>query len=330
MYSRGLCLNVNDTCSLNCEWCYKKHAPTERSLSYQQYLKFYNSVIKDNIESISLIGGEPTEHKDLIEILSLSKQKNIILNTNGLTFDDIDILRKCVSATESAVRKNLRLTISIKGYTQESYFSTTREENGFNRLCNAIDNIKSEDIPCLYTYVYSDKKENFNKRIFYDFLLDRKIKRIIISDLREYSDKKCSYHALSCVAGYEETIKYLDQKGIEVFARISRPLCIYSKDFIQWLVTKGRLISTCAVKSRNGFFISSNLELIACNQLENCSFGAFETDFVDYKQLCELWDSKAVRDFYEVLSGYPQEKCITCSWWKICGGGCVLNWRCIK
>lgn len=328
-YSKGLCININDTCSLNCEWCYKKNT-TIGTLSYQRYQKFYNSVIKNNIGYVSMIGGEPTEHKDFLKILRITKEKNILLNTNGLEFDDLGVLKECLEATEFNIRRNLRITISIKGYSQNSFYYTTGEKKGFNRLCNAINNIKKQGVPCVYTYVYSGDLSTFENEKFNNFLFDRKIDSIIISDLRDHGENECTQGLVSYVTGYENTIKYLEQKGVEVYARISKPLCIYNKDFIQYLINKRKLISTCAIKHMTGFFVSSNLELIACNQLGKCVFGEFGKHFNNYAELCELWNSKEVRDFYEILSGYPQEKCIECGLWKICGGGCILNWRCNK
>lgn len=324
LYPKAICLNINNSCCLNCWWCYKKDVICDE-LDYEKYKKFYYSIICDHISTVSLIGGEPTEHRDFLKIVKLIKGKNILLNTNVLAFSDIELLKECIVNTYS--KQSLWLTIALKGYSSKSYYDTTGSKTGFNRLCKAIDNIKKEGIPHTLTYVYDHELSDLEINLFYYFLLEKRIETIVISDLRVYIEKGQLIKPEYNINNYEKAISWFLSKGINVYARVNRPLCLYNKKFIQGLLDRGKLITSCAVKKRNGFFISSQLEVIACNQLDSYKLGVFEQNFNSYEEMCRIWNSDNIINYFDILAGYPMKKCITCNWWKICGGGCVLNWK---
>ena len=84
-----LTINLNDTCNLNCRWCYNQ-GNSDKIMDFTRFVSFYKRVIKDNLSDIVLIGGEPTIHPRFIDILDVIENKKISLFTNGIRFSDTD------------------------------------------------------------------------------------------------------------------------------------------------------------------------------------------------------------------------------------------------
>jgi hypothetical protein len=80
-----LTLEPSMMCNLNCRCCYNTDRRYSKSLrDVQQEVDF--ALSKRNLESISIVGGEPTLYPYLVELVSYIKSKNLICQflTNGL------------------------------------------------------------------------------------------------------------------------------------------------------------------------------------------------------------------------------------------------------
>ncbi|MEE4255707.1 MAG: radical SAM protein [Bacteroidales bacterium] len=97
-----LSIETNFTCNLNCKACYNMN---------KDYVKTFDQIKEEimiaagkrNLETITVIGGEPTLHPDLPEIVRFIRKQNIHCQilTNGIVYmdDDEDILlKKCIDA----------------------------------------------------------------------------------------------------------------------------------------------------------------------------------------------------------------------------------------
>ena len=85
-------LNLNTTCNLHCKWCYNQEKQ-HRLLKFELFVKFYEDIIKNNITSIALIGGEPTIHPQFVEILRKLKEQEVHLFTNAIRFSEKDFCK---------------------------------------------------------------------------------------------------------------------------------------------------------------------------------------------------------------------------------------------
>lgn len=98
-------LRLGTRCNLNCAYCLLGHE--------DRYERPINEIVADlsyareqNLEKVSLTGGEPTLHSDLPRILKASKAlgfRQILLVTNGITLSYPDRLERLVEAGVSAV-----------------------------------------------------------------------------------------------------------------------------------------------------------------------------------------------------------------------------------
>ena len=70
-------LTLNRACNLNCHWCYAKNA-TKQNMAASNAIKVIDFLPQIGVESIILIGGEPTVYQDLPLILQEGKKISLI------------------------------------------------------------------------------------------------------------------------------------------------------------------------------------------------------------------------------------------------------------
>ena len=80
-------IETNLTCNIQCRGCYNLYKTYVKSLS-QIKSDIDVALQKRNLETITLLGGEPTLHPHLIEVIHYIKSKNVICEmlTNGVAF----------------------------------------------------------------------------------------------------------------------------------------------------------------------------------------------------------------------------------------------------
>ncbi|MGB2907006.1 MAG: radical SAM protein [Candidatus Aminicenantaceae bacterium] len=86
-----LTIETNQSCNIRCRGCYnlyKKYVKPVAQIKGEIDL----ALTKRNLETITLLGGEPTLHPDLPEVISYVKSKSVVcvVLTNGVVFLDDD------------------------------------------------------------------------------------------------------------------------------------------------------------------------------------------------------------------------------------------------
>ncbi len=84
-----LTLETNLTCNIRCRGCYNLYKSYVKPLSQIKH-EIDLALTKRNLDTITILGGEPTLHPDLAEIIAYIKQKRLICEmlTNGVVFLD--------------------------------------------------------------------------------------------------------------------------------------------------------------------------------------------------------------------------------------------------
>ena len=91
---RELCIESTTSCNCRCDFCYNqnsfaKNGRDDNGLSTAELKKIIDIVSDAGIERIRFTGGEPLLRKDIFELASYAKEKNLqtVLNTNGMLID---------------------------------------------------------------------------------------------------------------------------------------------------------------------------------------------------------------------------------------------------
>lgn len=311
---------LGKACNLRCFWCYDQANQCE-SIDFNKFQRFYNTIIKDHIENIILIGGEPLVYSCFFDVINLLRDKKIIIVSNGIQ------LSNHIFFDQVSKFKNISFSLSLKGYNKDS-FKVTTNIDCFSDLSKALTTLSKSDIKASYSYVFDSKMKSDDYEQFLQFCNFHSIKHITIGEIRPYVDSNGNIiNYPNDKLRYEEFINYLIDNGIDVIAKIQFPLCLYSSDFISRLSSNKKLITMCSVKRGGALVFNSNLDLILCDACHDICLGSFEKDFYNYDSLNDLFFSKSIRKVYNLFSGCPYGKCLDCEKWEICGGGCILNWR---
>ena len=84
---------LTDICNLKCPYCFANEFVNKdkNEISFDNYIKAKEFILKDGTKGFGLIGGEPTLHshfKDiLVDIINDNRIESVILYTNGLVCD---------------------------------------------------------------------------------------------------------------------------------------------------------------------------------------------------------------------------------------------------
>lgn len=153
-----LSLETNFTCNLACRACYNMNK--DHIKPFDQIRKEITfAVSKRNLETITVIGGEPTLHPDLTKTISFIRKQGIFcqLLTNGILFleDDEDILLKdCIKAGVN------RIFVHV----DEGQIHYHKDIKGV--IKKLFDKFEKNKIPFgLSVTIYNDTKDSFPELI---------------------------------------------------------------------------------------------------------------------------------------------------------------------
>lgn len=172
-------LNLNTTCNLHCKWCYNQEKQ-HKLLKFELFVKFYDDIIKNNVTTMTLIGGEPTIHPQFMEILRKLEKQEVHLFTNAIRFSE---KKFCEDVCK---QKNLKdITISIKGFNEKS-FKEFSDEISFVEFCSAIENLKEKGTFIRVNYNCTENLSQSMVSDFAYFLRYYGLHEIVLHDIRPY------------------------------------------------------------------------------------------------------------------------------------------------
>ena len=277
-------------------------------------------IIKNNVTSMTLIGGEPTIHPQFVEILRKLEKQEVHLFTNAIRFSE---KKFCEDVCK---QKNLKdITISIKGFNEKS-FKEFSDEISFVEFCSAIENLNEKGT---FIRVNYNCTENLSQSMVSDFVYFLRyygLHEIVLHDIRPYITesgeliKKHSMEPLQLIA------QELEKAGIVPYIRLNQPFCRYNPTFLKQFLDSKRVMATCAVKKQQGIFVDPDLNIILCNELRHIIMGGYQRDFWDYKSMLDVYNKQDTVRLYNKLEGCPMKKCVKCDMWEKCGGSCILHW----
>ncbi|MEG0852280.1 MAG: radical SAM protein [Angelakisella sp.] len=158
-YDCGLCpshdqhsciglIEITKNCNLGCEMCFAKSSGQGSDLSLETIgamMDFYMEAENGAAEILQISGGEPTLHKDILEILQMGKDKGfpyVMLNTNGIRIaEDEHFVRRL-----SELRGGFEVYLQFDGLDDEVY-QTLRHKKLWSVKEKAIRLLEKYKIP---------------------------------------------------------------------------------------------------------------------------------------------------------------------------------------
>ncbi len=128
-------IQITSNCNRNCYYCYGpcKH---KGELGTDSVLNLINQMDKHNIRNISISGGEPLLHNNILEILQYAKRKkfNISLSTNTdfllrnpIILEYIDVIGIPLEAGTESIHDNIRGEVSFRNIINSINYITNKK-----------------------------------------------------------------------------------------------------------------------------------------------------------------------------------------------------------
>ena len=294
-------IHLTNNCNLKCLHCYQNNYNTP-VMSIDNYRLLINELKANNVDNISLTGGEPFTIKNFKDYLDLSVNNfnNIAILTNGLLIND-DICKYLVDAS-----KKIKLVIQVSLEGPKKINDSIRGEGTFNKIIKSINFMKSKGIPFI-TVSCTIASYNYNRLDELYYYLNDNTKADCIWFDRLIPFKKEDYIStdqFKTVLNQLESMKALYDSGItRMKSRRSRAL--------QFLAAKDNICYKCGA-GKGTVTIMPNMDVMLCRRLN------FPVGNLTDKSLSEiLTDSK---DLINQIHSIPDD-CKSCKYAEMCIGG---------
>jgi 7,8-dihydro-6-hydroxymethylpterin dimethyltransferase len=134
-------LDITSRCNMNCPVCFADAEHSGADFSLEGIRKIIAHLRdKEAISRLTIIGGEPTLHRDLIPILkevsAAGLRDRTLISTNGLKLADIDFCRQLASMGFRTY------AVGFDGTTEEIYKATRGTTAGFHAARKVIENLR--------------------------------------------------------------------------------------------------------------------------------------------------------------------------------------------
>lgn len=317
-------LTTNYTCNCKCNWCYAQRTFSKCNYMELGYAKKLVRYLKEKgVKTITLIGGEPTLYPNLIELINTIKRENmqVRLVTNGFMFKEEKFVEKIISTKIDGIN------ISIKGATEEEYYTNTKRYGLYDML-KGYKNLKTKGMNPTFSYVVTDNNtKKFGELI--NMLQKEQINKLIIQFEKPVLNLKLDNKTMDIrqMGSFVQHIyNCLEKTDIDYTIEISFPLCLIEESLLNQMIKEGRIFTCCHVQKGLGIAFNVEGKMIPCNHFLEYPFCEERLDLNDINSIEKLQKGKTFQKFKDTVKRYPSEKCIECKMWNICGGGCFTRW----
>jgi len=321
-------LTVNRACNLRCQWCYGTSLGfASRSKMDYETAKNIALLLKDvGVETIVLIGGEPTIWEDLFIFNdfcnSLPIETNLV--TNCYRFHSERFWHQYQK------HPNTRVEPSLKAFDERSSLLITKIGN-FEKVRVGMRRAAGES-KTMINVVYSTLIEgNLLEMVSAAVDLGASSVRVGICKPMSIGGKFAApftvpYERMASeIAG--NYAKMVDITKGRLSLVLSTPFCVWPRDFIQDGIAQKKIgIEGCQFQNRSGVVFDTDGTVVLCNSMFECSVGKYGVDFNDSESFLEMMNGEEVDSIYKHISSYPSEECTDCDFFQECRGGCPIMW----
>lgn len=318
---------VNRLCDLQCKWCYGQGESLgpDSNMTIQMAKDLLVLVQSIGIKHITLIGGEPTLWQPLIEFNQMCSDSGVstAIVTNAIRFGDDEFWDQYIA------HRNQTVSVSIKAHDAQllkdatASLQFTQMQKG---LCRAFAQFKI-GASTVYNNICASHILDIAR-----FAMDCGASRLNISPCTPafYNGEfRADYivEPAAMVKHLVEVYPKLDEiTGGRISIAMKLPFCFWPRDFIDMLLNKGQITSSCQLRQHAGIIFDSNGNVSVCNSLSSFPVGKYGSDFTSGASLLTHMNSSTVTRIYEKITSYPSTKCIDCEKYDTCGGGCAMFW----
>jgi len=318
-------LNITYDCNNRCRWCYASPMGFAKEMMPVGDAKRYLDLSKSlGITDVGLLGGEPTLHPGLVEIIryAASIGIKICLYTNARRLSDAAYAKRLKEAGVYMVQAD------ISSSDPKKYDWGTRVKGSYDEAVRGIENCHEQKLELrILSVLCSADFSNYRRLIdrfapiASQFVFFREIP--VITKLSE--QKILSNAKTAGIIG--KLYSYSKKRGIDASFYFSSPLCWFRKSFAEMMIKDGVLENYCHVLDGRCLSIDIDGRTIPCvhwpgYHMMPLKEGGLVLSADDFMR---KWNSARLNGIRETLRRYPSRECARCSYYGTnCRGGCPL------
>ncbi len=319
-------------CNNKCVWCYA--ASNESGNSGKTMKEEHENPLMDLLKSIGiqhviLIGGEPTIHKRLPELVGEFTKRDIRpgLVTNGRKLKNRDYVR--------ALKDNgLKYTcFSIEGPNPELQDRTTGVKGSFYEEVTGIKNSAKEGIKTsTNTTISRLNVDQLEPMVDFLSTLDIELATFNICGVCLGSEDNSTY-SISPLEGAEAYVKAYEHSkkvGLKVRLVTPAPFCVFDKEVLEEIVADNAITGACHILEGKNFVMDYNGDILPCTHFAGLPFfNVFQDgEIMSRERFLDVYNDSEGKSskFRHDMRYYPSKNCGDNSCPDKCTGGCPLFW----
>jgi len=322
-------------CNLKCFFCYAAHEVfgTPKTMKLDEACAGIDFMHSIGIRTFTLLGGEPTIHRNLVEVIEYSASKAMTpwIVTNGVKLDDE---RFAASLLDAGL---LGGCISLHGDTEESHDSVTRIPGSFAHAMNATRRAVEKGWP-LYPMLTIMGPTLDQVMPLIHKLCDMGCKTIYINyglpNIKEELDTGVHSGPEALARVTEHLFRLQPELGVRfIFNREKNkiPLCHFDYDLLKDMFSESVIGVGCEAVEGNTVVIEPGGNILGCSHwvdhpVMNIYHDVETRQLRTAEEFWEMWQTGRPLAYRESLRFYPYDACTDCGWRKaqMCFGGCKV------
>ncbi len=130
---RKAILQITNVCNLHCAHCFVSSTTFGYSIPYADVEKMVSQFMMLNVITVTLTGGEPFMHPEIIKIVKLLRRNNIEISicTNATLVSEEHVM-------ELANIGNVHFNVSLDGFSVETHGIFRGDKDSFIKTCETI------------------------------------------------------------------------------------------------------------------------------------------------------------------------------------------------
>lgn len=307
----SLIIHLTNACANKCPYCYAYTAGKVKNAKTNKIYSMLDMLSEANIKNVSLLGGDPVLHPDILNIIKYANNLNIKVSLMSNTMEVVNV------STKELMQYVSVFEATILGDCEKTHDNFCQNTGAYKKLINNLKTLTSLNatigiainiIPHNAKSIYDMIKNLIiNERVKIDYIILQRIVpfgRALDSD--EYNlTKESANLALECIDRIHKDF------NIKITVEDPFPLCVIEEKYwkymnpCEWGYKKAALngegdFSRCGADPR---YLLGNI---------------FETPIL------EIWENSPILQSFR-NGEYLSEKCRRCTNLNACRGGCPLS-----
>ena len=308
-------LHITNACEFRCPFCYASDIHIDGDKRYfdkEKILSIIDIVGKSTVKNLSLVGGNPLLHPNIVELVEYVKSTtnlNLIMITNTADFSSSTLEKSCPMIDV--------LMVTVHSNTSDGHDYITKKQGSYDALIAAL--LKYQEInpvgeikiavnitPYAYNRIYETVENILRKGVKVNEVILQRIAPVSLQRMNE----EFLVNANQANIALAQAIRVRNELGIKIDLVDPFPLCFVDDE-------NKEIIVPCKC-GKTDININGNGDVSRCGADPHYQLGnIFDTP------LDEIWNTPELISFRN--RDYLPQECAGCEQKVICGGGCPMS-----